>query len=78
MGFEVFEAVEGCDWERPRGGIGSGEVSDLSPLTLLGPARGVLGGWLMGRIGLGRGYEEACLLCQGLIHGSDATTYDYF
>jgi hypothetical protein len=49
-------------------------VFDLSPLVSLEPARGVLGGWLMGRIGLGRGCEEACLLCQGSRHGS--TTYD--
>lgn len=54
IGFEAFEAVELCDWERVRGGAGSGEVFDLSPLASLGPARGVLGGWLMGRIRLGR------------------------
>lgn len=47
IGFEAFEAVEWCDWERARGGIGSG-VFDLSPLVLLGPARGVFGGSLMG------------------------------
>jgi hypothetical protein len=76
IGFEVFEVVEWCDWERVRGGTGSGGVFDLSPLISLEPARGVLGGWLMGRIGLGRGCEEACLLCQGSRHGS--TTYDNF
>jgi hypothetical protein len=51
MGFEVFEAfeaVEWCDWDRTRGGVGSGGVFNLSPLVLLGPARGVLGAWLMG------------------------------
>lgn len=63
MGFEAFEAVEWCDWDRARGGVGSGGVFNLSPLVLLGPARGVLGGWLMRRIRLGQGYEEACLLC---------------